>query len=285
AGAVGCDVEVALEGGPFDLVVWAADGLAVGPQDLPLPVDVLRPAEDVRRVRVPGDEAQGLLLATAADHDRDARPRDRLRRVEQVGRLVDAALQTLARTLLALEHLLRDLECLLEHLEAHAERREVESEPHGFLLVPGGAEAQPGTAAGQHVERRRGLDPDARMPVVDAADHQSDARPFRVGADESEGRPALEHRLVDRAHAPDLEEVVHDPDRIEADIVGGPDDPLEVPRQRRCPARKGERGDLQAKLHASSPLADRWSSWWSPQRTPTPTNRCRVNGTGPLIRA
>ena len=36
---------------------------------------------------------------------------------------------------------------------------------------------------------------------------------------------ALEHRLLDRADAADLEEVVHDPDRVEADVVRVAHDP------------------------------------------------------------
>ena len=65
------------------------------------------------------------------------------------------------------------------------------------------------------------------MPVVDAADHQAEARALRVRGHEAEGRHALEHRLLGRADAADLEEVVHDPDRVEADLVGLADDPLE----------------------------------------------------------
>ena len=64
----------------------------------------------------------------------------------------------------------------------------------------------------------------AGVPVVDAADHQAEARARRVRGHEAEGGHALEHRLLDRADAPDLEEMVHDPDRVEADVVGLADD-------------------------------------------------------------
>ena len=77
---------------------------------------------------------------------------------------------------LALPHPVGDLERLLEHLEPLAERREREAERARLLLVPGGTDAEPGPAAGQDVERRGGLDPQAGFAVVDAADHQPEAR-------------------------------------------------------------------------------------------------------------
>ena len=41
-----------------------------------------------------------------------------------------------------------------------------------------------------------GLDPQARVAVVDAADHQPEPGPLGMGGHEAEGRHALEHRLV-----------------------------------------------------------------------------------------
>ena len=72
-----------------------------------------------------------------------------------------------------------------------------------------------------------GLHPQARVAVVDAADHQAEARARRVRGHEAERGHALEHRLLGLADAADLEEVVHDPDRVEADVVGLADDPRE----------------------------------------------------------
>ena len=129
-----------------------------------------------------------------------------------------------SRPALALPHPVGDLERLLEHLEPLAERREREPERPRLVLVPGGPDAEPGPAARQDVERRRGLDPQARVAVVDATDHQAEPRALRVRGHEPERGPALEHRLLDLADAPDLEEMVHDPDRIEADVVGLADD-------------------------------------------------------------
>ena len=67
---VGRDREV-LEGRALDLVGVAADRRAVLGQDRVLAGDALGRAEDVAGVGVLGHEAQGLLLAAAADHDRD----------------------------------------------------------------------------------------------------------------------------------------------------------------------------------------------------------------------
>ena len=63
----------ALERRPLDLVGVAPDRRAVLADDLVLVVDRLGAAEDVGRVGVLGDQPEGLPLAAAADHDRDAR--------------------------------------------------------------------------------------------------------------------------------------------------------------------------------------------------------------------
>ena len=118
-----------------------------------------------------------------------------------------------------------------------------------LLLVPGGADAEPGPAARQDVERRGGLDPQPRVPVVDAADHQAEAGASGVRGHEAERGPALEHRLLDLADAPDLEEMVHHPDRIEADVVGVADDLGECRGDRLGAAGPRERVDLEAELH------------------------------------
>ena len=150
---------------------------------------------------------------------------------------------------LALPHPVGDLERLLEHLEADAELRKREAETARLVLVPGGTDAEPGPAARQDVERRGGLHPQGRVPVVDAADHQAEAGAFRVRGHETERGPAFEHRFLDGADAADLEEVVHHPDRIEADVVGVADDLGERRADRgRAPGER-VRIDLEAELH------------------------------------
>ena len=113
-----------------------------GVEDRVLAGDALGRPEHVARVRVLGDQPERLLLAAAADHDRDPRPRDRLGRVQEPLGPILAALERRLRAALASEHLVRDPERLLEHLEPDAERREREPEGARLLLVPGGADAR-----------------------------------------------------------------------------------------------------------------------------------------------
>ena len=192
AGAAEAD---ALHVRPLDLGEVAPDRRAVLGQDRVLRQELVRPAEQVRGVGVLGDEAERLLLAAAADHDRDARPGDRLGDVEETGRVELPAVELLLRAAFALPHPVGDLERVLEHLEPLGRARPGEPEALRFGLVPGGADAEPGPAAGQDVERRRGLDPQPGVAVVDAADHQPEPGALAVGGHEAERRPALEHRL------------------------------------------------------------------------------------------
>ena len=158
-----------------------------------------------------------------------------------------------SRAALALEHRVADLQGLLEHLEAVRERREREPEGPRLPLVPGRPDPEPRSSAREDIEGRRGLHPQAGRAVVDATDHQPEPRVRRVGRDVAEGRPALEHRVLDLADAADLEEVVHDPDRIEAEVVGLADDPGKRRPDGFRPAGPVERRDLEADLHASRP--------------------------------
>ena len=100
------------------------------------------------------------------------RPRQRLRRVQRPLKRVVLAL---VRLLVAAPHLQADLQRLLEPLEPLRDRRERDAEPAGLLFVPARPDAEPGPAAGQHVERGDDLGEDARLPV----DHPGDQREQR----------------------------------------------------------------------------------------------------------
>ena len=102
-------------------------------------------------------------------------------RVEQAARVDVAALERRLRPVARPSHIAWAIaQRLLEHLEALAERREREPEAERLLLVPGGADPEPCPAARQDVERRRRLDPQAGLAVVDAADHQAEPGPRGV---------------------------------------------------------------------------------------------------------
>ena len=95
-----------------DLVVVAADVVAVPLQDLGLVLPLVRLAAEVRRVGVARDDPQGELLAAAADEDLRVRLLHRLR----------VALRAVEREVLALvgdvglgPHRLHDLDRLAQH--------------------------------------------------------------------------------------------------------------------------------------------------------------------------
>ena len=130
-------------------------------------------AEDVAGVGVLGHEAQRLLLAAATDHDRDPGARQRLRGVEQPRRPGTAGRGTPPREPRSPCHIPWAIWSVSSSISNRS--------PSGgngnpsasrLLLVPGGADAEPGPAARQDVERRRRLHPQARVAVVDATDHQ-----------------------------------------------------------------------------------------------------------------
>ena len=79
------------------------------------------------------------------------------------------------RAVVARPHLVGDAQRLLEPLEALLQRRERHAEARVLLLEPGGADAEVGAAAGQHVERGHRLDEDAGVAVGDAGDHRARA--------------------------------------------------------------------------------------------------------------
>ena len=154
---------------------------------------------------------------------------------------------------------MRDLERLLEHLEALAERREREPEARdssSFQAAPIPSQARPPDRTSSVVAA---FTHSAGVAVVDATDHQAEPGALRLGGHEAERRPALEHRLLGPADAPDLEEMVHHPDRIEADVVGLAGDPGEGRADGRRAAGPRERADLEADLHSLRSVPKPWS--------------------------
>ena len=90
------------------------------------------------------------------------------------------------------------------------------------------------------------------LAVVDAAHHQPEPGTARMRGHEPERRPALEHGLFDGADAADLEEVVHDPDRVESGVVRVAHDAPQGRADGLRSTRPRERRDLQAELHRGS---------------------------------
>jgi hypothetical protein len=156
-----------------------------------------------------------LLLAAAADHDRDARPHPRV-----VHRVLD--LVTLAREarILAPQHRPDDLQRFLKPLETVRERAEFDTEAVVLPLVPARSDAQHRAPAGDDVQRGHGLRQDRRVPVGVTGDQRGQLHRTRRRGQRTERRVALQHRLVRRAEAGQLVEVVHQQDGVEAGPLG-----------------------------------------------------------------
>ena len=164
---------------PLDLVVWAAEALACSRSTSSL----ARTNSGERRRRcsigVLRHEAQCLPLAASADEDGDAGPADRLRRVERWVAPVRPLESPWFRCLRP--HLVRDRS--VSSSLSNRSRSGGNAKPRPLTRrVPGRTDPEPGPTAGDDVERGRGLHPQARRAVVDAADHQADPRPLGVGA-------------------------------------------------------------------------------------------------------
>ncbi len=102
-----------------------------------------------------------------------------------------------------------NLERLLEAHEALLERREGDAKSAALRFIPAGADAEPGAAAGQHIQAGDDLDQEAGVAIVDtcreraqrdAAGHTGQKRQYRV---------PLQHGQLRRANHADLEVVVH----------------------------------------------------------------------------
>jgi hypothetical protein len=105
-----------------------------------------------------------------------------------------------------------------------ADGREVEAESGVLLLVPGGADAEDGAAAGDHVEGGDHLGEQRRVPVGHAGDERAEPDALRAGGERAEQRVALEDGLVRTAQRGQLPEMVHHPHRLESAVLGGASD-------------------------------------------------------------
>src|SRR5919201_1826849 len=138
--AVGTDIE-AERAGLEDAVVVAALGFAVATKDFQL-ARHLRRWKQVAGVGVASYQAQSLLLAAAADQDLGVRPAQYLRRIE---RPLEREMLSPENVFVSAPHLQADLERLLEDFEALLQGWEGNAKCACLLLVPGGADAEPGT--------------------------------------------------------------------------------------------------------------------------------------------
>src|SRR5207248_2979771 len=160
----------------LDLVVVPLVALAVTLQYVQLVRD-LRRRKEIARIRIFGDEAKGLLLAHAADHDRRMRPREALGRAQ---RALERELFALETRLVALPHLQAQAEGVLEPLEPLGDGLKRDAEALRLVFVPPRTDAEHPAAPGQHVQCRDDLRDDARVPVDGARDDRHEPRTGRV---------------------------------------------------------------------------------------------------------
>ena len=165
------------------------------------------PALDVRQ------RGRQHPLAVRADHQRH--PARRARQQDRVVRLPEAAGQ---RRALAGEQLPDDLEGLLEPRDAVVVRQ---AEGAVLGLVPAGAEAEDEAAAADLGDRRRHLREQAGRVEARAGDERAERDPLGHGGECGEQGPGLPRAALGTTVTA-VEEMIAEPDRVEADRLGGP---------------------------------------------------------------
>jgi hypothetical protein len=218
-GGVLCRVErVRQHDRATDPVVVRAEVGAVAAQHVELVPDVLGHGlasdDQVAGIAVRRHQAQGLLLAVAADHHGD--PVERLRGAHGLGKLVVRAVEA---TVVVAPHLPDDAQCLLESLEPLLEGREGDAVGEVLELVPRRADAEGRSAAGEHVQGGDDLGEQSGVPVGDAGHQQLQLDAARVRCQEAQGGVALEHRFLCAAEHPQLEVVVHQREVVDSGLL------------------------------------------------------------------
>ena len=180
-----------------------------------------------------------------------------LRRVEEPLRLIVLSRKRLLASSLAFPHREADLERFLQALKPLLDRWEWDAEAAALGFVPGRPDAEPGAAAGEHVERGHGLCQDARVAIDRAGHHGAQLHARGDPSHVAEGAVALEHVVVFGAVHADLPEVIHHPDGLEAGLVGRGGDRFDGVAELDRPARPGEvreaEPDLHQPYHAAEP--------------------------------
>ncbi len=186
------------------------------PQDLVLPGDGLRRAEDVPQVGVLGHDPERLLLAAAADHDREVVLHRRRRNPQSVEGVVAARR---ACDLAAVEQGPDRAHGLVEPVQPLAEPvAEVDPERCVLELEPRAADAEDRPPAADVVDRDRRLHGQARVAERVRPDEQPEGDSLGGLGQRSESGVALVDRLVRVAE--DRVDVVPGPQVVVAERLG-----------------------------------------------------------------
>ena len=113
-------------------------------------------------------------------------------------------------------------------------------------LIPGGADAEHGPAAGQHVQGRDDLGEQPRSPVGDTGDEQAERDPAGLPGEVAQTGVALRHGLGRGAELLHLEPVIHHAEPGAANVIRGPGGRGERRGQVRGAAGQGEVGEVDA---------------------------------------
>ena len=165
---------------------------------------------EVPDVGVARHDAQGELLAAAADDEGRIRLLDRLRLAAGLLELVVAPVEV--GELLGPEPP-GDLAGLAEAPDALAGRVERDAHALVLVLVPAGADAEIEATVGDHVHRGRHVGMDRGVAVGVARDHQPEAQARRLGRQGRQQRPALEAGAIQVAL--DRREMIEEPGVLE----------------------------------------------------------------------
>ena len=169
----------------------SSEPLAVFGEHVEFPRHVVVVTDEIRLVGVLGNHAERLLLAAAADHDRNARDRGRL-----VDRFFDFVVFAGEARAFPAKHRHDDLQGFLEFLEALREGAEPKPQRVVFLLEPPRTDPQRGSSARDVVEGRDRLREERRVPVGVARNQCRKAHCRGMLGQSREERIALEHGLV-----------------------------------------------------------------------------------------
>jgi hypothetical protein len=118
-------------------------------------------------------------------------------------------------------HISGSSERVLEQRVALGEGREIPAVQPVLALEPGGADATDRAAAREYVECRDDLCEVRDVAVRDPSDERPQPETLRDAGEVPERRVALEHVLPLPADLRDLEEVVHQPEALEARLLSG----------------------------------------------------------------
>ena len=152
----------------------------------------------------------------------------------------------------AVPHVGGELQQLLEAAEAFRSRFERQADHGGLVGVVAGADAEPGSAAGEHVEGGDGLDQQRGRADRRPGDHRAEPHRIGGGGEEPEGGVGLEHRFVDAGGGVHLQEVVGDPEGVHPGLVDRSGQVHQVRGDVGRPAGPGVVGDGDAELHGCS---------------------------------